>query len=1112
MKGFKGVTVAAGMLAMLAVGCTKERPYKTVYKDEDTQTSKALLTEAGKGTIPAGAEYPDDLYLYFPSTVNVSRTTTASRPHWAGDAKLVKIKYTKDAIKVVEVEKDPRFQGNELNNAPIFTIPIKHVDFKCAEDADGKCTNQESENVDIPWEKKRYFDVLVNQMQIEEVNFFPETLRNLFFPCNNVVGQEFTHYDAQKDGLNIEIDRTYQSNIMCAGNIENLQDLTFRVRYHYSLIKLNSLVAKGYKPLLYPKGEENVFGFFDTTIQTLDPDNNNTVTGETRFVNRWRPGRTVTYRLSENFNKPEYAKIKQATIDSFETMNASLAKAGAGITLKIAEPDANIREGDLRDSALILEEDPLATGLIGYGPTVANPLTGEIVYGRTVMYLGTMKKYLKNSYDELVKEKMTAKGMKINGVAPLVEASIGTAGENTSMAFSQDFYNRMVKIAGLDAVKMRVEGSTAVGQSALASTGTADSHKHADGTVHATSSKIDMRDISKIAKLAQDSRAVTRSVSDTRGKLDAFMKEHCLYDAELFNFNGAIEDEIDKVIDEVGLKPWAELTAAEQEKVIDALLPFVWTPTFIHEMGHNLGLRHNFGASEDKANYYTRAELDAMGIKRDYNYSSVMDYPYKTTNELHIMGKYDVAALQFGYAEKVERADGSVVTVQEQRQTPAALKEYQFCTDEHVGLNPNCNTFDEGTNLSEIAAHHVSAYKDLYLRRNFRNNRKNFSLYQDANYVGQIGSIMDSLRAGFERYEDIKRSFGLADNDAVWNDVEFLKDLKNSVKISAQFLTEVIAQPDVLCAAADAKKPNVIVGVVPLKNLAPRGAVTCFDEENVQINPAFVIVAQAGKHFQSMKDPRSKNPYLDQIDVRGTWIDKLLAIETMVGRKTGIRSFDDFTDNMLDVADLAPIVRGSLESVVRDQVVSNVEFVTREGQTFSAQIPLQFFDANEATNTHLIVEPLDENVAARFGLSDKVSLHEEMITMLKRNLPSREQLNDTASLLNTVKVMTQLPNDGRPANQFANVQVGNDRFLAHKTSTLAVETMTNFRDVSLLETIAPERLAEIAALKAAGTPLTNATEAEKKAYAMDTATLEKYMAQGFQSSTYYAQMIRRMAQ
>src|SRR5690606_2870362 len=84
----------------------------------------------------------------------------------------------------------------------------------------------------------------------------------------------------------------------------------------------------------------------------------------------------------------------------------SLRQAGANLTIELAEPSTKYVQGDLRLTSIVLEEDPLAMNVIGYGPSVANPLTGEIVNARTVMYLGTLKKFVKESYNELVIEKM----------------------------------------------------------------------------------------------------------------------------------------------------------------------------------------------------------------------------------------------------------------------------------------------------------------------------------------------------------------------------------------------------------------------------------------------------------------------------------------------------------------------------------------------------------------------------------------------------------------------------------------------------------------------------------------------------------------------------------
>ena len=53
---------------------------------------------------------------------------------------------------------------------------------------------------------------------------------------------------------------------------------------------------------------------------------------------------------------------------------------------------------------MILVTDPQASGVIGYGPSVANPNTGEILNARTVMYYGTIQKFVSRAYDELVEE------------------------------------------------------------------------------------------------------------------------------------------------------------------------------------------------------------------------------------------------------------------------------------------------------------------------------------------------------------------------------------------------------------------------------------------------------------------------------------------------------------------------------------------------------------------------------------------------------------------------------------------------------------------------------------------------------------------------------------
>ncbi|MCA9543919.1 MAG: hypothetical protein KC613_05995, partial [Myxococcales bacterium] len=101
------------------------------------------------------------------------------------------------------------------------------------------------------------------------------------------------------------------------------------------------------------------------------------------------------------------------------------------------------------------------------------------------------------------------------------------------------------------------------------------------------------------------------------------------------------------------------------------------------EVGHTLGLRHNFQGSYDSLNYpdaywrmreenlteaqtladiyrlsnQTEAQID--GQMKQLQYSSIMDYGFGWANDLAGVGKYDHAAMVFGYTSDVYRAEGS---------------------------------------------------------------------------------------------------------------------------------------------------------------------------------------------------------------------------------------------------------------------------------------------------------------------------------------------------------------------------------------------------------------------------------------------------------------------
>jgi hypothetical protein len=97
-----------------------------------------------------------------------------------------------------------------------------------------------------------------------------------------------------------------------------------------------------------------------------------------------------------------------------------------------------------------------------------------------------------------------------------------------------------------------------------------------------------------------------------------------------------------------------------------------------HEVGHTLGLRHNFEASSDAMNFRPRfwelrvakssdgkstvpvglfdqmTQYQVENSMTEWQYSSIMDYGLKLNDLLHGIGLYDEAAIKFGYGGIVQ--------------------------------------------------------------------------------------------------------------------------------------------------------------------------------------------------------------------------------------------------------------------------------------------------------------------------------------------------------------------------------------------------------------------------------------------------------------------------
>jgi hypothetical protein len=1054
----------------------KKKKYDEIYKEN---TYNKMLSED-----------PNDPYLYVPSVENTPMNITASRPFWLGDQKLVTFKFSEKDLEILEIPTDPKFSKNPNNFSPVMKLAIEHKSYRCKEDDYGDCTNKEEEVDNQSWQSKPYFKTDFTQLTVLETNTLPEQLTNLFQKCFSDRGSVVKFLEISKDALNVTIEKTITADIACSeiNAIEDLRNLTFKVNYHYSFVKLSKIASKNYQKIAYPHTDQNKFGFFSTTLKKLTADNRETLDSDQTMLNRWSPTKKkIIYYLNESFYDKDMSSIKDATHRGVDTINKSLKAAKVNFQIELAD-GRNKKIGDLRNSFIILEKDPQASGVIGYGPSITNPLTGEIVKAQVVMYYGTIRKFIQETYEELVKK---------------AQDKIKLEQSKSSVASKQVVKNNQL-IHGLE---NELKESQSL-HKALLNQSITNFHGHnshsdiASNLKPESSNKIEhinhgLHDHKFIARIkneifSTDRKMETYSLEDTVEE----MSRNNLYHHSMFNWNSALlEGLADIKLDLANAKPWNDLSENEKEKIITQLMPYVWIPTLVHEFGHNLGLRHNFNGSEDKDNFYNTEELSSFGLSQQVSYSSIMDYSYSSVNQLPIMGKYDIASLRFGYAREIELTDGTIKklstsTIEDMKNKVGLdkLKNYEYCTDEHVAVNPGCNRFDEGTSLKEIAEHYVKAYGAHFEKRNKRNNRLDFSATTDANYYLSVRQTFQGLRIFFEVFERIKAMYPSLKPEQ-WESIEFLKDLKVATEVAFKFYIDVIKTQSVHCAIAS-KETNQLVGILPLEDIT-FNAIDCFDQENLNIDESkYVVVAKTGKHFNHAKGPELRGDIgadPTQLSQRGIWIDKILAMDYLLKRDLNISTFDANRTSFIDHSEFSEIAIATILELMNDKIHTKAKLETADQQIIELD---HIFDIG---NTHNIVKSFAPELNSHLGIKKtSTDMRELLFIMLKNNLKKSDDELTSLGLAQSLSVTNVHPLMSIDPTQVAAQAIIKDakgrainRYLAFPENSLAITMIKNMDIRNKLEAFERAKLVEIYTNRVQSKVPNEIPENEKEVYDMD---------------------------
>ncbi len=906
-------------------GCAKKPEYDVVHKD-------VKLTKIAE-SFDTAAEY-----IYVPMTMGSPREVTEADPFFQGGAKIVKIRFGEKGLEVYQPEKDERFADNDLNNSPVLVIPGTYHAYRCATNNLGECTNREEENNDIEWDAKPFFKPDLAGLKVQEIN--PLDLFTVNSSCLSKIGTKLVDYELKKGVINIQLEKTYKASTSFNCIADNyfsgkLHASTFNVRFYYSLVKLKDLASSDYQKVDYPIEDQAKFGFFKQTETILDDQFLRGRQKTVYYLNRWNPKKKViVYHLSDTYNKPENALLKDATYKAVASINESLIQANTGIQIDLREPSGK-SSGDLRNNMIVLIDEPLANGLLGYGPSVTNPRTGEILQAHTNMYSGVLKSTLRHLWDSMRRlsiDKSKIKNSTASGISEAV-ASIPTTESS----------EHMVKNIINPTIAYKIKGEASALEVLL-------------------KEGIEEGNLEEKPYLPQELKKV---MEKENSRLNRYAKNNA-YAVEFFNI-AASSKRLLPGIKGLGaefetqgvLKKWDQLSRAQKKHAENMILPFIYTSTLVHELGHNLGLRHNFHGSVDKDNFYTKEEAKKLGLHTSPSYSSIMDYAGSELNELTKFGKYDIAALRFSMAREIEDKSGAIHKLNSTLKslTGVQAKSYMYCSDEHAGASAKCNRFDEGTNLKEIAESLIKRYVDSYETANLRDGRNSYNIYKMASYISYRYRQFNQMRALFEEWE--KYSFFPAPYHSigcptVWKEqlgaiCDELEDRIVATKLVGELFLKVLKTPDHLCALADKSDPKKIIEHRTLADIYTKGVMqqtrylvtSCFHPavKEALAKENKIVRGEVGKFLNSQMDLNPNHPYSSDRAALGIWADKLLAMKSLTQRFNEISGSSGYK-NFWDFAPIKPLLKNVVDHLILGEpLVDALPFVDESGRPIENNMP-----------------------------------------------------------------------------------------------------------------------------------------------------------------------------